>query len=223
MLRKALQVKSRRKLHVLPLEVRCTPATINGQVFYDLNANGTVDAGDNGIPGVTVYLDANNNGIIDNGPTKTYSNSTVQAISASGTPTVTSTITVADVGTVADINVKVNITHTWDADLTVSLKNPAGTSITLFSAVGGNGDNFTNTILDDAAATSITAGAAPFTGTFKPSPGSLSSFNLAAMNGTWTLTVQDTANLDGGSLNSWSIDVTALGETTAITNASGAY
>lgn len=212
------------RLQVQSLELRCVPATINGQVFYDVNGNGAIDAGDTGISGVTVFLDSNNNGVIDNGPTKTYSSTAVPvAISATGTPTVTSTLTIADVGQIADINVKLNITHTFDSDLVVSLKSPAGTSVTLFSAVGSTGDNFTNTVLDDEAATSITAGTAPFSGSFKPSPGLLSSFDGQMTNGTWTLTIQDTANQDGGSLNSWSVDIVSAGETSTVTNASGNY
>ena len=49
----------------------CVPATgtIGDTLFYDLNANGTQDAGDNGISSVTVELinDLNNNGIADAG------------------------------------------------------------------------------------------------------------------------------------------------------------
>jgi len=193
-------------------------------VFNDVNANGVIDAGETGFSGATVFLDTNNNGILDTGPTKTYTSTNVPlAISASGTPTVTSTLSVADTATVADVNVKLNITHSWDADLVVSLKSPSGTSVTLFSKIGSSGDNFTNTILDDQAATSIAAGSAPFSGTFKPSPGALSSFTGAALNGTWTLTVQDTATQDGGTLNSWSIDITTGGESLTTTDASGNY
>ncbi|MFL5331189.1 MAG: beta strand repeat-containing protein [Gemmataceae bacterium] len=223
-LRRGLAHTYRQRLQLETLEVRQTPATISGQVFNDLNGNGLVNSGEAGFPGVSVFLDTNNNGVIDPGPTTTYSSANVpQTISASGTPTVTSTITVPDVGVAFDVNVKLNISHTFDSDLVVSLKNPAGTSVTLFSKVGGNGDNFTNTVLDDQAATKITSGSAPFTGTFKPSPGSLSSFNGAATNGTWTLTIQDTANQDGGALNSWSIDITAAGEPATTTDANGNY
>ena len=47
---------------------------------------------------------------------------------------------------------------------------PDGTSVVLFSNVGnvGNGENFTNTIFDDAATTPIANGGPPFFGPFKP-------------------------------------------------------
>ncbi len=44
-----------------------TNATLSGRVFDDLNANGTQDAGENGLSGLTVWLDSNDNGIVDNG------------------------------------------------------------------------------------------------------------------------------------------------------------
>ena len=224
---KSIPIRSRqqrRSLSLLELESRLTPATISGQVFYDVNANGLVDAGDTGIAGDVVFLDTNNNAVLDNGPTKNYASTNVPvAISASGTPTITSALSVPDSGTIVDVNVHLNISHTYDSDLTVSLKSPNNTSVTLFSGVGGSGDNFTNTILDDQASTSITAGSPPFTGTYKPSPGTLASFNNASETGTWTLTVHDGADQDGGSLNSWSIDITTTGEPSTITNASGNY
>src|SRR5262249_37087936 len=41
------------------------PATISGQKFHDLNANGVKDAGEPGLAGWRVYIDANGNGILD--------------------------------------------------------------------------------------------------------------------------------------------------------------
>jgi hypothetical protein len=104
---------------------------------------------------------------------KTYSNASVQSIPDQGT--LLSTITISDTFTILDINVRLNITHTRDSDLRVFLKSPSGTTIELFNAVGGSGENFQNTTFDDEATTSITAGAAPFSGTYKPF-GSLSGF-----------------------------------------------
>lgn len=77
----------------------------------------------------------------------------------------------------------------------------------LFTYVGGTGNNFTNTTLDDDAATSITAGAAPFTGTFRPE-GSLATFNGLNPNGTWALRITDDELILFGTLNSWSLTIT---------------
>ena len=62
-----------------------------------------------------------------------------------------SSLTVANAGTILDLNVLININHTWDEDLDVFLVAPDGTRVELFTDVGGIGDNFTNTLLDDEA------------------------------------------------------------------------
>jgi len=40
---------------------------ITGEVFNDVNVNGAFDAGEVGVPGQIVYIDTNNNGVLDNG------------------------------------------------------------------------------------------------------------------------------------------------------------
>ncbi len=47
---------------------------ITGRVFNDVNSNGS-DLGDSGLPGVTVFADTNNNGLIDAGESSTVSGS----------------------------------------------------------------------------------------------------------------------------------------------------
>ncbi|MEO6435005.1 MAG: reprolysin-like metallopeptidase, partial [Tepidisphaeraceae bacterium] len=43
------------------------PSTISGQVFEDRNANGVINAGENGINLRTVFLDSDNDGVLDGG------------------------------------------------------------------------------------------------------------------------------------------------------------
>lgn len=98
----------------------------------------------------------------------------------------------------------VNITHTWDADLEVKLQAPDGTTITLFSGVGGSDDNFTNTCLDGVS-NSITTGSAPFTGTYK-SMGIMGAINNGQNpNGIWHLLIRDVYGQDFGILYNWNI------------------
>lgn len=98
-----------------------------------------------------------------------------------------------------------NITHTWDADLNISLQSPDGTIIDLSIANGGNGDDFTNTCLNAYATNSIVTGNAPFTGTFRPQ-GFIGAINNGqAGNGTWKLLIEDTYGGDAGNLIDWSI------------------
>jgi gliding motility-associated-like protein len=96
-----------------------------------------------------------------------------------------------------------NITHTWTADLDISLQCPNGTIIDLSSDNGGSGQNYTNTCFTSIGP-SITSGTAPFTGNFSPEQ----SFDLMAnctVNGTWTLLVADDGAGDVGSLLNWTI------------------
>ena len=108
-------------------------------------------------------------------PVLTYSNDAQMAIPDPGT--ITSTIYVADTYQIADLNITLNIDHNRAADLDVYLiaPGPGGTRVELFTDVGGNGDDFTGTALDDQAGTSITQGSAPFTGSYRPE-GNLSDF-----------------------------------------------
>ena len=117
------------------------------------------------------------------------------------------TIEVPDSVIVGDLNVQVDIRHRQDADLDVYLVSPNGTRVELFSDVGGGGDDFNNTILDDEALTSIASGSAPFAGSYQPE-GSLGAFDGSDAQGTWTLEITDDRNRRSGSLNSWSLDVT---------------
>ncbi len=120
--------------------------------------------------------------------------------------TITSLLEIPDSLAISDLDVTVNISHTYDADLTVFLIGPSGVSVKLFAGVGGRGDNFTNTTLDDEAARPISSGSAPFSGTYRPQ-GKLSAFDGKSLQGTWTLWISDTTVLDSGVLNSWSISV----------------
>jgi len=121
--------------------------------------------------------------------------------------TFTSPVTVAEDETVLDVDVRVNITHTYDGDLDLFLIGPNGTRVELSTDNGGTGENFTATIFDDEAATAITAGAAPFTGRFRPE-GSLATLDGLQAPGTWTLEVTDDAGSDIGTLLDWTLILT---------------
>ncbi len=119
----------------------------------------------------------------------------------------TSTIVVVDTKTVLDVNATVNITHTFDGDLTLTLIAPNGTQITLANTRGGSGDNFTATVFDDEAAAAIGSGAAPFTGSFRPET-PLSAADGIPANGAWKLKAVDSANIDTGRIESWTLTLT---------------
>lgn len=119
-----------------------------------------------------------------------------------------SVVNVVDTHTIQDVNVTVNLLHTNDADVDLFLLGPGGSpSVELSTDNGGTGDNYTNTVFDDQASTSITAASSPFTGTFHPE-GNLSTVNGMAANGVWTLSVGDDTAGNLGTLLSWSMRVT---------------
>ncbi len=127
-------------------------------------------------------------------------------ISAAGTPTITSTITIPTNGTINDVNViGLNGDHTWINDLIVTLTSPTGTSVTLWSQICNNEDNF-DINFDDAAASAVLPCPPTGGGTYQPN-GSLASINGEDPSGVWTLTIQDMADQDGGSLNGWSLQI----------------
>lgn len=138
-----------------------------------------------------------------------YNSTDVPKAITTNAPPATSTLTVHDAATIIDLNVQLNITHTWDTDLDIFLIAPDGTRIELSTDNGAGGDNYTATIFDDEAATAITAGSPPFAGSYKPeSP--LSVLDGTMTNGNWILEVGDDFPVDNGTLNSWSLLVTAV-------------
>ena len=120
---------------------------------------------------------------------------------------VTMTINVPEDKIVQDVNVRVNIAHTYDSDIALSLIPPVGSPILLSNHRGGSGDNFTNTVFDDAAATPIASGTAPFPGSFIPDA-PLSSANGIHSVGTWGLKAVDDATSNLGTLQNWTLMLT---------------
>ena len=108
---------------------------------------------------------------------------------------------------VAKVTVNLNITDAKDSSLTAVLIAPNGTPVALFSNVGGNGQNFTSTVLDDAALASIASGVSPFTGKYRPT-GQLSSLVGLNASGTWTLQILNNSQSLSGVLVNWSLNIT---------------
>ncbi len=126
-----------------------------------------------------------------------------KTISASGTPTITSTITVPLDKTIQDVNISNLIgTHTWLNDLDFTLTSPAGTTINLIQNACSNEDDF-NLNLDNTGVGTLNC---PYNdeNTYAPAE-SFTAFQGENTQGTWTLTINDGANADGGALQSWSI------------------
>ncbi|MCC9609444.1 S8 family serine peptidase [Blastopirellula sp. JC732] len=168
----------------------------NGNVSYQLADGAVTDPYGNGGTGISGQF------TIDLSDVATYE--TTGPIKLPTYGSIDIPLTISDNLQIADADIWLDIDHTWDSDLTVVLIAPNGTQITLFSAVGGSGDGFKGTILDDDAATLIGSGKAPFTGRFRPT-GNLSLLEGMSTEGTWTLRVSDSFASDVGTLNLFSL------------------
>ena len=120
-------------------------------------------------------------------------------LSITDNSTITSTLNVTDAYCVGDVDVGINISHTYKGDLIVELTSPEGTTVRLHNRTGGSDDNLVTTYDQ---------------GVVNPDgPGTLDAFNGEIVSGTWTLTVSDNANADTGTLNAWSLRVATSGPT----------
>lgn len=182
--------------------------------------NNDVDDGQDIAEGTS--FDCNGNGTPDecesqSGETKTYS------VTGPGLPLsipdnnptgVFHEFTVPDSGTIQDVNFGVNITHTYNGDLTVTLTHGA-TSVVVINRPtnggGGSNDNGYNIVLDDEGTTAIqTVNLTGSTGTVTSPPNyipnaALSAFDGMNKQGVWRVSISDQAGQDVGTLNSWSL------------------
>ncbi|MCS7209619.1 MAG: proprotein convertase P-domain-containing protein [Fimbriimonadales bacterium] len=96
---------------------------------------------------------------------------------------------------VYDVNINIDMVHSWVEDLVIVLRAPFGTEILLFDGDQLPGapprfDNFDNTYFTDEATTRIQDGSAPYNGDYRPLQ-ALSAFKGRNPNGIWRLFVFD--------------------------------
>jgi endonuclease YncB( thermonuclease family) len=117
---------------------------------------------------------------------------------------------------VADLNIGIEATHTWVGDVTMTLAHGVDTAVFFNrpgftgSGFGCSGDNVDVIANDEGADGNIESqcGDAPAifgdrVGGDPASTSLLANFDGASMSGTWTLTVQDSAAGDTGTLDTW--------------------
>ena len=125
--------------------------------------------------------------------------------------------TVSQAGTIGDLDVALDISHTWVGDLVVTLTHDdSGRSITLVDRPGvpalpsGCGGDDINATLDDEASSPVGgecgAGTPTIDGSFRPHE-ALDAFDGEDLTGTWTIQVTDNSPRDTGTLNGWSLIV----------------
>ena len=99
---------------------------------------------------------------------------------------------VGDIGTVKQVEIRFSALHGYLEDLKAALISPQGTSVVLFSWIGGPASNFQDTFFTDDAGSSIDDADPPFAGTYKLNDGAmLSGFEEQDPNGNWILRIVD--------------------------------
>jgi subtilisin-like proprotein convertase family protein len=156
--------------------------------------------------------------------TQNFTNGTDVAIPA-GPAVVSSTILVANAGPYLwDLDLTTFITHTFAADLDITLMSPSGTIVTLTTDNGAGNDNvFNGTVWRDQA---NPAGQVPYVtnngvatdhayvNATLASPlvpeEAMAAFRGQNPNGTWTLTISDDLAGDSGVLDSWTLSMDVM-------------
>ena len=148
-------------------------------------------------------------------------------ITNAGTPLITSTLFVAfEIPYIWDMHVSTPISHSFNGDIDMTITSPDGRVATLTTDNGAGNDNvFANVVWNDFA---NLGGTLPYTsnqglvtdhlytnntgaGTLTPEE-TFGGFVGEGTGTTWTLTINDDANQDGGVLNGWGLEFLALNE-----------
>jgi subtilisin-like proprotein convertase family protein len=119
---------------------------------------------------------------------------------------VSDSLVVPDNFTVGDVNVRVQITHTFIGDLRIRLSK-GSTTVAVWERQCAGNDNMDVTF-DDEGTTVVCA--TPTVGTYRPAgtgAGPLSLFDGINSAGTWTIEICDGAGVDVGTLNSWTLSL----------------
>lgn len=133
----------------------------------------------------------------------TYTYSTPFPIPDNGTTFTTATLNIPDDVTISDVNIGVNLNHTYLADLLIAVLGPGNNQVNLFERQCGSNDNL-NVVFDDNG-TLITC-ASPTAGTYQPAQ-PLSVFNGLQSAGNWVFGINDNFADDTGIVNSFFIEV----------------
>ena len=133
----------------------------------------------------------------------TFTSTTTTAILDNATVSNSIVVPAQTGATLTDLNVYVDITHTWVADLRISLESPQGTIVQLIAtAKCGNADDILLEF-DDTGVDGPVGSICPLTNLFAIPDNLLAAFNGQLFEGTWTLRIQDAATQDQGTLNTW--------------------
>ncbi|MGK0292863.1 MAG: reprolysin-like metallopeptidase [Pseudomonadales bacterium] len=129
---------------------------------------------------------------------------------------ISSTISISENLVITDINVGVDIAHTYVAELIITLTSPTGISLTLLQDACYVEDLYPipdiNAVFDDDGSDLVCGSSSPVvSGTLKPQTGSLDLFNEQSTQGDWVLSIEDIYPGDGGSLDNFTLKISTDG------------
>lgn len=107
---------------------------------------------------------------------------------------------------IEDINVNLDLSHTWLSELVISLTSPQGTTVVLLDSNCGGLDDMTVTFDDKGITPSCNQISPALSGTISPLE-SLSAFIGEDATGDWILTVQDKLSGEGGTINTFGLEL----------------
>jgi len=102
------------------------------------------------------------------------------------------TLTLGEDVTITEVEVYVNLTHTYIGDLIVEVTSPEGTTVRLHNRTGSSADDIVGWYDSELSV---------------DGPGSLSDFVGESSGGEWTIWVSDNAGMDVGVLHTWCVHV----------------
>jgi len=137
------------------------------------------------------------------------------AIPVRGTVYVTNLVAAA-ANVIGLVTASVRLNFSRDSSLVIALQHPDGTEVILANKEGNSGQNYgtgypsagatVSTIFDDRAATAISAGSAPFAGTYQPD-GKLTNFVGKSAGGAWRLRLADSSSSYSGTFYCWGLAI----------------
>ena len=132
-----------------------------------------------------------------------------------------STINIQDDFIITDVNVTIDITHTWIWDMQLYLKAPNGIETLIYDRSCGSSSvqrKNVNATFDDAATSMVCDNAVPAISGLTKASGLLSTFNGLSSLGDWEIRVVDHASGDIGTLNNWSVELCQTNQTASISD-----
>ena len=113
----------------------------------------------------------------------------------------------------ADVDITLDINHTWNSDLNIDVSSNALIGVTIVNQVCGADDNMFAIVDSDAGAP--IGSVCPPSGFLRVTPGgagvapdALDQFDGTDPGGQWSLDITDLVGGDAGTINDWQVNIT---------------